>query len=199
MILLLFYLLATIATAYANWLVYLPPEDPRTNNSWIYNLLFLVTCLALAYFFNHTLLTRSHKVIVVVSLVIVLAVFVNEYLSGRHGLFNSLSTSLSCFFIVVCCFLYFYQALSNIREQSILRQFDFWLVSGFLLYFLGNFFIVLAWQYLSSIYKDPLTQEQAFQFTILWSVHNILLLISAVTTLIAGLWINYQRKSPLLL
>jgi hypothetical protein len=78
--------------------------------------------------------------------------------------------------------MYFEELLRNVNEISILHRFDFWLVAGYLMYFLSCFFIVF-------LYDNVDVNLRA----ILWSFQNIVLCVSSVTTLLASIWIR-QRK-----
>lgn len=196
LVLVFYYLTATILSIYANWLLTQPQDDPLNYNDLAYNAIFLLTVPYLSFYFLHTLTTPAGRAVVRVLLVVVLLIFAWEVLSGRAAVFNSLIAALSYAFVVLCSFVYYYEILTYIKEHNILLDFDFWIISAFILHFLGNFFIVLAWNYLSLIYEAPLTAEQKFQFTALWSVHNVLLFLSSAITLTASVWINYRKESP---
>lgn len=124
----------------------------------------------------------------------ILNFFLND-LIFKQQLFDSFVSSISRLSLIILVFLYFQQVLSNVNDQSILLYFDFWLISGYLIYFLGSFFIIMSWSHLSKgIVSEP-TAEQQQQFNTLWGVHNILLFISAFITFIGSVWIrHYQQR-----
>jgi len=86
--------------------------------------------------------------------------------------------------IVAYSLLYFDQVIRNVNELEILKQFDFWLVSGYLIYFLSSFFIII-------FYDEVPLRHRAF----LWSLQNMVLFISASLTFSGYLWITYKNKS----
>ena len=96
---------------------------------------------------------------------------------------NNYSYAITYGTIVVYALLFFDQVLRNVSELNILHQFDFWLASGYLMYFLGSFFIILFYDNVEVKYRS-----------ILWSVKNIILLFSSLLTLAGTLWINYRLK-----
>ncbi len=203
-VLIFFYLLATLMTLYANYVLSFPRHDLRRYNEWVYNLLFFFTGLSLAYYFLKTFTDpRRKKQVYWMTLVVSLAYaasYIQDLPSPKPAAFYSYAIAGSFLSVVICCLFYFHQLLTSYREQTPLRNPDFWLVSGFFLCYFGNFFIVLSFRYFSFIAGDNPTQQQRDMFTVLWSAHNLLLFGSAMLTLIFTLWINYRKESqsPLL-
>ena len=73
-------------------------------------------------------------------------------------------------------------------------DFNFWLVSGYLFYFLVSFAIFLTYHQFTSNILDTYTSEERTLLTVLWAVHNGLLFISAFTALFGHLWIAYRTR-----
>lgn len=194
-VLFVYYSVAAVLAAYANWLLLLPQDDPQNYNDLVYNILFILVIPFLAYYFLHTLVSRAGKNVIRILTALILLFFANELLHGRAALFNSLIAALSYAFPVLCAFIYYYETLTNVKEHDIIRDFDFWVVSAYMFHFLGNFFIVLAWYHLSNIYRGAELEAHKYEFTMLWSVHNVLLFLSAAITLTFSVWISYHRAS----
>lgn len=194
-VLIVYYLLATILISYASWSIIHKNNTAESNNNWAYNILYFLTIFFLSFYMYRTFITIKSKIITLSLLFInIINFFLNDLLF-KQKLFDSFVSSISVLSLIILIFLYFQQLLRNVNEENILLDFDFWLLSGYLFYFLGSFFIILSWSHLSSRVVNELTAEQKEQFSILWGVHNILLFLSALITLIGNVWItHYQKK-----
>ena len=176
-----YYLIAVTLTYYASFLSYV---KTRGDNNYLYNLFFFISICVFSYYFYNILTGRIKKYIVSFLFVLNLFLFI-EYdivLGQFHDTYNNYATATCYLSIVIYCLFYFNQLLRNVNEVNILHEFDFWLISGYLLYFLGAFFIIL-------IYKDKNESERA----IIWAFQNIILFTSAIIALTGNLWIKYHR------
>ena len=115
--------------------------------------------------------------------------FVNLLLFIQYNIFlsqlyeiNTLVYSVTFLSMVIYALFYFEQVLSTVSELNILKQFDFWLISGQLLYFLSAFFIIVFY-----------VNIEISQRALLWSLQNVILFLSAGLTLSGSLWIASQR------
>jgi hypothetical protein len=164
------------------------------DNRWVYNLVCLQSAIAICYYF-HELFTNTKKKLVIKCLIAVNVCYflVNNIMLGRLFLFDSIGYAILSASVSIIGFFYFYDVLKNVR----IRQFDFnfYLVSGYLIYFLVSFAIFLTYHNLTNRILDTYTDEERRLLTMLWGVHNILLFLSAATTLIGSLWIIYRSRS----
>jgi hypothetical protein len=180
---------------YASLPVFYLYSTSQNNNNWVYNLFYFLTIFFLTFYMYQNFITARSKII---SLALLLVNVINYFLNDlifKQQLFNSFATSVSFLSLILLIFLYYQQVLRNVTELNILLDFDFWLISGYLLYFLGSFFIIIFWSELSSQVVLKATKVQQDQFNLLWSVHNILLFLSAIIALISSIWIrSYQKK-----
>ena len=125
------------------------------------------------------------------------------YLGYKHlvlqefALFDSIAYSIVSASLVIYALMYFHQLLSNVTEEDIFRDFNFWLTSSFLIYFLGNFIIFLTYHYFTVKILATYTQEERDLLTNLWGLHNCLLFTGAVTLLLGSVWISYRKRSVL--
>lgn len=189
-VLLFYYLLAAISFSYAGWMVY-----KNLNNNWIYNLMYLPAVVAICYYFHETFTSKRKKLIVKSLIALNVIYFVARFLLfGKLIIIDSFGYSLLSFSVLFLSFIYFYQLLKHVNEFKVWVQFDFWLVSGYLLYFLGSFFIFLLYSNLTYNILDTYTLAQRRLLTILWGVHNVLLFLSSLTTLISSIWIAFRNK-----
>ena len=184
-VLFIYYLFAAVSFGYASWLVF-----KNQNNNWIYNLLYLPAVVAICYYFHETFYSRRNKTLVKFFIVLNFIYFVvRMVLFGKLVVIDSFGYSLLSISVSFLSFAYFYQLLRNVNEYKVWTNFDFWLISSYLLYFLGSFFIFLL--YASLPYN---TYEQRILLSVLWGVHNVLLFLSSVVTLVSSLWITYRNK-----
>ena len=181
-LLLLYYIFSTGITFYACLLAYLKTLG---DNNWLYNFFFLITVIALSFYFHQTLASKGKKHLVKFILLVNILLFIwyDVILEKFWEEYNNYVVAFCFLSIVVYSFLYFHELITNVNEQSILLDFDFWLISGYLLYFLGAFFVVL-------FYKNASVVQRSF----LWGLHSGILFLSSVITLAGSLWMINQKK-----
>lgn len=176
-VLFIFYLLAIVIILVACY---------TTNmllNRILYNLYFFITISVFSYYFRSLLSTKTKKNIVNILFIINLILFINICLVS-HQLFeiNNYFYGITYLTIIVYALLYFHDVLKNVNEIKLLHQFDFWLVSGYLLYFLSCFFIIFFYENVDISLRATL-----------WSLQNSILFLSSLLTMCASIWI-YQKK-----
>lgn len=176
-VLFIFYLLAIVIILVACY---------TTNmllNRILYNLYFFITISVFSYYFRSLLSTKTKKNIVNILFIINLILFINICLVS-HQLFeiNNYFYAITYLTIIVYALLYFHDVLKNVNEIKLLHQFDFWLVSGYLLYFLSCFFIIFFYENVDISLRATL-----------WSLQNSILFLSSLLTMCASIWI-YQKK-----
>jgi hypothetical protein len=187
-VLLVHYVLSTIYMSYAAAEVFY-----EQDNRWLYNLLCVQSAIAICYYFHQLFSSVKKKFIIKCLVVINVSYFlINNIVFGKLFLFDSIGYALLSASVSVMGFLYFYGVLTNVR----IRQFDFnfWLVSGYLIYFLVSFVIFLTYHNLTNRILNTYTSEERRLLTALWGVHNVLLFLSAMTTLIGSVWITYRNR-----
>ena len=158
-VLFIFYLLAIILILIACY---------TTNmmlNRIIYNTYFFITISVFSYYFKSLVTTKTKKDIVNLLFIINLILFINICIIS-HQLFeiNNYFYAINYLTIVIYSLLYFHDVLRNVNEIKLLHQFDFWLVSGYLVYFLSCFFIILFYENVEANLRGAL-----------WSLQNLLL------------------------
>jgi hypothetical protein len=159
--------------------------EKNFDNNWIYNLVFLLTMLVVSWYFRNLLFSKTKKYIVSILTVINVAFFVyyDIFLAQFFNKYNNQVYAFCFLSIVFYSLLYFYQLIRNVTELNILHQFDFWLISGYLLYFLSCFFVILVYGHAHVDLRR-----------VIWAIQNIILFLSSVITITGNLWINYHRK-----
>ncbi len=183
-VLFVYYLAALFITYYANYLSF---SKTLGDNNYLYNSFFFITACTFSYYFYQLLTGKIRKIIVIFLLLLNIVLFVFYDVIGKkfYGTYNNYVTATCFLSIIVYSFLYFHQLLRNVNELNILHEFNFWLVSGYLLYFLGSFFIVL-------FYSEFATELRG----VVWAFQNIILITSALIALAGNLWIKYRTWQP---
>ena len=171
-------------------------SDETTNNIWAYNVSAVVAAVCIGVYF-HQLLQSNLKKWVVVCLLsgFLLYAFIKNIIMKDFGLFDSMGYSYVSASVAVYVMMYFHQLLSHVTDTNLFRQFNFWLASGYLIYFMGSFIIFLSYYYFTKKILSTYTSEERDLLTTLWGVHNMLLFVSALSLLLVSLWLTYQKKS----
>jgi hypothetical protein len=166
------------------------------GNIWLYEIGALLTAFFVGYHF-YKLLVGSNKKRTVLTLVIVYLFYTifRQFTIQGQRLFDSIGYSLLSASIAVYVFMYFHQLLKNVSEASILKDFNFWLSSSYLLYFVGSFIIFVNYHRLTNKIIKTYTDEERHLLVSLWGLHNVLLFLGALSLLTGSLWISYRRKS----
>ena len=187
----IYYALATAFMLYASFMV-----GQKNGNIWIYNTTGSLAQVFIGLHFYYLLESRIKKntVLIFISTYILYAAVKNLILQDV-ALFDSVGYSLVSASIGVIVFMYFHQLLKHVTEADILRQFNFWLASGYLIYFVGSFIIFVSYYYLTTKILTTYTQEERALLKSLWGMHNVLLFICALSLLIGSIWVTYRRRS----
>lgn len=182
-VLFIYYMSATVLLLVASLLVIYTPMD--VENNWLYNIFYLITISVLSYYFYKLLNSKIKKNIIIVLFIlnVLFFIFYNIVLMRFYHGFNEHVYGICFLSIVVYSFMYYDQLLRNVSELNILQQFDFWLVSSYLVYFLGCPVIALY-------YKTVPIPERGT----VWTMQNVILFISSLIVLAGYLNIHSRRK-----
>jgi hypothetical protein len=154
-------------------------------NEWTYNLVYLANICVFSWYFWQLLPVLRKRQIILFCLFINISLFIyfDIVSAAFYTNFNGFVYGITFISIVVYTLLYLHQILADIKEENLLMNFDFWLVCGYLLHFLGSFVVVIYYE-LVDIYNKAA----------IWAIQNIILFICALITLIATLKISYKQK-----
>ena len=192
-VLCVYYFLATILMVKANF-----TNSRITNNIETYNILCLLsfTCLGV-YFYQSFLLSWKKKLVVAFCLLEGVYFVTVNFLSPHPLLFDSMGQVILSIAVVIMVFMFMHQILTNVTEESLWLNFDFWFVSAQFMYHLGAFFIFLTVRNLTNkiMSSDLYSDENRYLLGNLWGVHNVLLFLSALLISASIVWISFRRKS----
>jgi hypothetical protein len=194
MILCAYYLISTMLMVKA-----VTMNNPGANNIGIYDLLFLLTSVCIGSYFYLLLQTVAKKIVTVIICGVEGIYFIlDSLIFNSSQLFDSNAYAMLSLGVVIMIFMYMHQLLSNISDEPLSSNFDFWLVSAQLIYHLGSFIIFLTFNYLSRkiMPAELYSSENRAVLTKLWGVHNVLLFLSTLLTIFGVLWISFPKKSP---
>lgn len=163
------------------------------SNTHVYNLLYLVTSMSMSYYFFAVLQHPAKKWVAALAGFSTLLYFV---INTDEIFFDSMGHVIASTGIVILIFLYLHQVLSNVTEEPLSLNFDFWFVCVQLAYHLGSFAIFLSYNYFTQQYflGKEAKKEIGTILTYLWVVHNVILFLSALIIGFGIAWI-YRRKS----
>lgn len=177
-VLFIYYLIASVSILIACY-----TKDVSVNRL-IYNAFFFITICVFSFYFKSLLSNKTKKYIVNILFLLNLIIFIiSSIISQQFFDINNYVYAAIYLSIVIYALLYFDEVFRNVNESNLLHQFDFWLVSGYLLYFLSCFFIILFYD------NVEINQRAA-----LWSLQNIILFFSSLFTIFGSVWIHYQKK-----
>jgi hypothetical protein len=189
-LLLLHYIICTLLMTLATWKAFYSQD-----NRWTYNVLWLQSAVLISIYFHQVFNGRRKKLVIKVLIAFNLLYFIiNDIFYGQLFRFDSLGYSLLSVSISVVCFMYFYNVFTHVTEKAIWYDFNFWLVAGYLFYFVVSFAIFLTYHQLTSTILNTYTAEERRLLTVLWGVHNVLLFLSAITALFGHLWTTYRTR-----
>lgn len=171
------------------------------GNTHLYSLLYLLTSLGFGFYFWALFQSRVNKSIALTTGFITLLYYcVKTFMLGSERALDSVGFVISSIGIIVLIFIYLYDLLTYVKEDSLSQNFDFWFICSQLMYHLGAFGIFLTYNHLTSKILDPThySDENRELLTYLWGVHNVLLFLGSLLTWFGILWIVSRRRSTLL-
>ena len=169
------------------------------SNIELYNLLCLLTFVCLGTYFYYTYEVKWKKRLVIILCLLHGVYFVSYNLVLPPALlFDSAGHVFLSIGIVIMTFLYMHQILTNVTEEPLSYNFDFWFVSTQLIYHVGAFGIFLTYRYLTQriLPTDLYSHDNRVLIGNVFVVHNVLLFLTSLLLSIAILWISFRRKSP---
>jgi len=168
------------------------------NNNYIYSITYVITGLSLSYYFQDLYLLKWKRVVAVACGGVTLIYYLRS-LQENDILFDSLGFVITSTGVVVLIFLYFHQIFTNVTEEQLFLNFDFWFICSQLIYHLGSFGVFLTFQRLTERVITEKNYELPFRnmLTYLWGIHNVLLFLGSLLTGGGLLWIAYHRRSSL--
>ncbi len=189
-----YYLIATLIMLKANGF-----NMKYSNNIDDYRLLNVFTCLAMCFYFFTSLVDRWKKAFVVFCGVTNIVYFISYTLTiEKSNSLDSLGSILVSLTVVMMVFLFMHQTLSNVTDEPLSNNFNFWFVACQMLYHCGAFIIFLTYGYFTKKIQTAGQYTLANRYLLmhLWNGHNILLFISSLMICASILWITWRKKHP---
>lgn len=155
-----------------------------SSNNFYYNLLYPTMSVGLGYYFFSLLQAWWKKIIAIISGITTLVYYFSN-LDERY--FDSIGHVIASAGIVLLIFLYLQQLISNVTEEPLSHNFDFWFVCIQLMYQLGSFAIFLSYNYFTYQFFAAGDGKRKLSIMLgdLWLIHNIILFIGALITVYA--------------
>lgn len=168
-------------------------------NIEFYSYFCLLSSIGIGIYFYYILLSRRKRAIVISFIIIqILYYVISNFLLPPPKVLDSISYVILSMSIVIMGFMYMNQLLSNITEEPLLRNIDFWFVSSQMVYYFGSFFIFLTYGYITQkiLTSNLYSYENRVYISQLWRVHNVLLFLSSLIIATSVVWIYFRKKSP---
>jgi hypothetical protein len=110
------------------------------SNAWLYNISTTLEFLFYAYIFRQSLQNKAYKNLAFWFILIYpLAVLTNMLFVQGFFWFHSYTMVLGSFFMLIFCCLFFYEVFLNPLELELHREPMFWISTGILFFYLGDF------------------------------------------------------------
>lgn len=168
-------------------------------NLTLYNLLCLLSSIGIGTYFYYTFISTLKKRIVIVYVIVQSAYYLTDVFRAEPPkVFDSMGFVILSVGVVLMSFLFMHQILTNVTQEPLSWNFDFWFVSSQLFYHLGSFFVFLTYGYLTrklQISNDYSIENRVY-LSQLWLGHNVLLFLSALFIGVSMLWIFFRKKLP---
>ncbi len=190
-VLFVYYSISTLLIARAN--LY-----REVNNIEIYNILNLITFVFLGIYYYLTITAaRKRKWIIALTLAgCAYFALTRILLFNSVPLFDSTGQVLLSIAVLVMVSFFLQQLWSNVNEEPLSMNFDFWFSAAQLMYYLAAFFIFLTYRYLTKkVIDGNYLYEDRKLLTDLWAVHNVILFLSSQIIAASTLWIRYRSRS----
>lgn len=187
-----------LATYYLLGLITLVFTLYAKPNIYLYGYMYLLTGVGVSLYFFFLLGSNKKSWLMLLSgLITILYYLYERFLVGGNLLFPSIGYVIVSICIILNVFVYFYELMTHVNEESLLRNFDFWFVCSQLMYHLGAFAIFLTYNKLTLkiLPTELYSNENRALLTYLWGGHNILLFVSSLIIWVGVLWIVYKNKS----
>lgn len=171
----------------------LGPED---YNTYLYNILYLITSLAFSFYFFKLLNKQWKQAVAILTGIFVLIYYL---INIKEVYFDSIGFVINSTGIILLIFLYLHQIMTNVTEELLSNNFDFWFICVQLMYHLGSFAIFLSYNYFTHRFFSAGSDSAEISTILgyLWVVHNVLLFLGAIITCSGIAWI-YHKKLRLL-
>lgn len=149
----------------------------------IYGFYMLQFLLLSIYFYKQKIITQREKLIFPILITIGLLSYFFFLFFERLPVFNIYGSAIIALIIIVYCILGFKKITSKSTNLYIERSAFFWVLSGFILYFSGSFFVFTFGRYIQSQNRE--------YFIFLWIfVHDFLNIIKNIC-----LAVSFTRKT----
>ncbi len=105
------------------------------------------------------------------------------FIQGIYN-FNTNARALECIILILFSFMYYYMILNELKVKEPTKSTDFWLNTGFLIYFSGSFVVFML--------SNVLLKKSLEVINVAWAMHSMLLAVLHILISI-GLWKTAPR------
>jgi hypothetical protein len=147
------FLFVTVCVETVGTIIFALPQFKRSRSKQpMYNVFLIVEFAFYAFiFYRHYKKPLFRQIArVFIPVYVILALLNMFFLQGIWG-FNTYSSMLGSFFVVLFCCFFFYESIQPEKiDEQLSKQPMFWISSGLLIFYLGSVIINALWEYLTS-------------------------------------------------
>lgn len=159
-----------------------------TNNMGALHVYTVIEYSLIAYFFSLLDNFSSIKKIILLSaLFFSIGSLIYSFVFADLVRYNGITRTLESAVLTLLGFYYYYRLFENEQYVSITKYSYFWVNSGIVIYFFGNFVIAITYNTLLTHKTPEITRD-------FWNVHSLLNIIANIFYLIAFIWSPHQHK-----
>ena len=160
----------------------------KKSNHFIFNFYILIQFLFYFYFFYKTFEQRNLKSLTqLMAVIFVIYYLYNIFWGTGFFIFSAASNSIGSIFIIICCLLYFVSLFQSELNLNYFRIPMFWMATGLLFYFTGNFIYLSLMGYIE---KHNLDTSGNFYMYIMVTLNFLLYGLFTSGLLSNQLWKN---------
>ncbi len=151
----------------------------------LYRFFTVIGYSLIVYFFYRNLVSRAMRKIIIVTYVLFVGYAIYDYLISPPQSFDSIPSAIEATLIIIFSIFYLFEQIKTPRVFFIYTLDKFWIVTSFLIYYTGTFFLFI---FAESYFDDPAFSEN---YTI---INNLFLILKNVFFSIGLLIKNKQNE-----
>jgi hypothetical protein len=155
------------------------------NPLLLYSFFTLSEFFLFSTFIMMSIINTSMKRVIVVTQIL-FSIFIVVYATyAKPRSIDSIPVGIETILILIFSFYYLYEQMSNVENQFIYNKYQFWIISGIMVYLAGSFFIYL--------FANQVDNKTLHQF---WFLTNVFYILKNILFAIGILIYVKQQKNP---
>ncbi len=149
------------------------------NTLWLANIYTISESIILIYFFWQIFQTKISKKIVSISVFVILSTWISQNIFlGKFNQLDNLSIGIESIILIILSLYYYFQVVRTSDDLMIYSRPNFWLVTAFLIYASGTFFLYISW---NSLQKE--SKKESLTTSVIKMKDEVKAMSDSLTTL----------------